>query len=72
MYKRIKDLREDSDLTQTDVANYLKCTQACYSYYENGTRDIPIDVLIKLAHLHKTSTDYLLELTNQKSPYPKK
>lgn len=66
MYQRIRDLREDNDLLQTDVAKYLKCTQVCYSYYESGKRDIPTDVLIKLAKLYNTSTDYILGLTDKK------
>lgn len=71
MYKRIRDLREDSDLTQTDIATYLKCSQVCYSQYELGKRGIPSDVLIKLAAYYNTSTDYLLGLTDVKEPYPK-
>ncbi len=71
MYKRIRDMREDRDLTQTDIAKYLKCTQACYSNYESGARDLPTDVLISLAEFHHTSVDYLLGLTNQKEPYPR-
>ena len=51
MYQRIKDLREDHDLLQKQVAEYLNCSQVCYSYYEIGRRDIPTDVLIKLAAL---------------------
>lgn len=70
MYKRIRDLREDHDLTQQTVAEYLKCTQVCYSNYENGKRDIPTEALIQLAKYYATSTDYLLGLTNQKEPYP--
>ncbi len=66
MYRRIRDLREDGDLTQKDLAEHLKCTQACYSYYENGTRDIPTDVLIKLAKFYHTTTDYLLGLTDER------
>ena len=50
MYKRIRDLREARDLKQSDIAKYLKCTQSCYSLYENGQRDIPTDVLIQLAN----------------------
>lgn len=69
MYKRIRDLREDNDLLQKDVAEYLKCSQVCYSYYEIGRRDIPTDVLIKLAAFYKTSVDYLLGLTDCKEPY---
>ncbi len=70
MYKRIRDLREDLDLTQREVAEYLKCTQVCYSNYEIGKRDIPTEVLIMLAGYYATSTDYLLGLTNVKTPYP--
>ncbi len=69
MYKRIRDLREDSDLFQKDVADFLNCTQVCYSHYENGKRDIPTDVLIKLALFYNTSTDYILGLTNEIAPY---
>ncbi len=66
MYQRIKDLREDNDLKQTDVANYLNCSQVCYSNYELGKRDIPTEVLIKLAKFYNTSIDYILELTDDK------
>ena len=71
MYNRIRDLREDRDLYQKDLANYLNCSQVCYSHYEMGKRDIPTEVLIKLARYYRTSTDYLLGLTDQKQPYPK-
>ena len=71
MYRRIRDMREDADLLQKDVAKYLQCTQVSYSHYELGKRDIPTDVLVKLAALYKTSTDYLLGLTDIKKPYPK-
>ena len=64
MYKRIRDLREDRDLKQSDIAKYLKCTQSCYSLYENGQRDIPTDVLIKLANYYNVSIDYLLSRTD--------
>ena len=70
MYKRIRDMREDADLLQKDIAKYLQCTQVSYSHYELGKRDIPTDVLIKLAAFYKTSTDYLLGLTDVKEPYP--
>ncbi len=66
MYRRIRDLREDMDLTQGEMADYLKCTQVCYSYYENGKRDIPTEVLINLAKFYKTSTDYILGLTDKR------
>ena len=70
MYRRIRDLREDRDLYQKDLAEYLKCTQVCYSHYEMGKRDIPTDVLIKLAEFYRTSTDYLLGRTDERKPYP--
>ena len=64
MYQRIRDLREDDDLKQQDLAEYLQCSQVCYSYYETGHRDIPTDVLIKLADFYHVSVDYLLGRTN--------
>ena len=72
MYRRIRDLREDSDLYQKDLAEYLKCSQVCYSHYEMGKREIPTDVLVKLADFYHTSIDYILERTNEKNPYPPK
>ncbi len=69
MYRRLRDLREDRDLTQTVLARHLQCSQECYSLYENGKRDIPTDVLIKLARFYDTSTDYILGLTDTKKPY---
>ena len=71
MYCRIRDLREDHDLLQKDVAAYLKCTQVCYSNYEMGKRDIPTDVLKALALFYDTSVDYLLGLTDETKPYPR-
>ena len=71
MYRRIRDMREDRDLLQKDLAEYLNCTQVCYSNYEIGKRDIPTDVLIKLALFHDTSVDFLLGLTNESRPYPR-
>lgn len=68
---RLRDLREDRDLTQKQIADYLCIRQNTYSQYETGHRQVPIDVLIALAAFYKTSTDYLLGLTNQKTPYPK-
>ena len=67
---RIKDLREDHDLTQKELASYLHIKQNTYSQYENGRRQIPLDCLIALAKYYKTSTDYLLGLTDQREPYP--
>ena len=69
---RIKDLREDHDLTQSHIANYLHCSQVCYSNYENGKRDIPVAVLHTLADYYGVSVDYLIGRTNVKEPYPKK
>ena len=71
MYCRIRDLREDHDLLQKDIAAYLKCTQVCYSNYEMGKRDIPTDVLKALALFYETSVDYLLGLTDEAKPYPR-
>ena len=68
MYERIRNLREDHDLKQEDIARLLHCTQACYSNYETGKRDIPTEVLIQLAHLYHTSTDYILGLTDDSAP----
>ena len=65
-YQRIRDLREDSDYTQEFVSDYLGMKQPQYSRYENGYRDLPTDVLIALAKLYNTSTDYILGLTNKK------
>jgi len=70
MYRRIRDLREDRDLKQKDLADYLKCTQVCYSHYEIGKRDIPSEVLIQLAQYYHTSVDYLLGLTDVLEAYP--
>ena len=66
---RIKDLREDSDLTQSEVAQYLHIKQNTYSQYETGQRQIPIECLIALAKFYNTSTDYILELTKERKPY---
>lgn len=71
MYRRIRDLREDADLTQKQMGEILNCSQRIYSNYERGDVDIPTQVLIRLAEFHKTSVDYLLGLTNEKCPYPR-
>ncbi len=70
MYRRIRDLREDADLTQTQVANILGMSQTGYSKYETGENDIPSSVLIRLSRFYKTSVDYLLGETDEKRPYP--
>ena len=72
MYQRIRDLREDKDLKQEDLAKLLNCTQACYSNYENGKRDVPAEILEALASFYCVSVDYLMGRTNVKTPYPKK
>lgn len=63
-YKRIRELREDHDLTQRQLAEKLNMTQPQYFRYEQGYRDIPTDILIALAELYQTSTDYILGLSN--------
>lgn len=70
-YPRIKELREDRDLTQIDMAKLLNCSQSGYHLYEVGRRNIPNEVLIKLALFYKCSTDYLLGLTDEYKPYRK-
>ena len=69
-YKRIRDLREDKFLTQETIAHTLHITQRTYSRYENGDSNIPLEILVKIADFHSTSTDYLLERTDSKTPYP--
>jgi transcriptional regulator with XRE-family HTH domain len=66
LYRRIRDLREDADLTQDKIAKLLSCSRQAYSNYELGLRDIPTDVLISLARFHDTATDYLLGLTDKR------
>ena len=68
MYQRIRGLREDRDLKQREIAEYLNCAQRTYSNYELGQRDIPTDVLIKLADYYRVSTDYLLGRTDDPTP----
>ena len=71
MQHRLRDLREDADLNQTQVANYLGMSQTGYSKYETGENDIPTQVLIKLARFYGTSVDYLLGLSGIRTPYPR-
>lgn len=66
MYQRIRDLREDADLTQKQMAQILNCSQQVYSNYELGQRDIPTSILIALAKYHNTTTDYILGLNDNK------
>jgi len=70
-YDRIRNLREDKDLTQNEIASYLHTTQRSYSRYENDERSIPIEILCQLADFHQTSVDYLIGRTDIKTPYPK-
>lgn len=70
-YRRIRDLREDHDLSQQQVAQYLGTYQPHYSKYERGERDIPTEYLIRLADLYETSVDYILERTDDPKPYDK-
>ena len=67
--KRLEDLRIDNDYTQEQVANHLNIAREVYRRYEKGTRSLPIDCLVKLSKLYNTSTDYILGLTNNKSPH---
>lgn len=69
MKTRIKDLREDKDLTQQEISQFLNVTQVAYSYYELNKRSIPLEILCKLADFYNTSVDYLLYRTNNKTPY---
>ena len=69
MFKRVRDLREDKDITQKQMAEFLKIHQTTYSDYELGNLNIPADVLIKLAQFYKTSIDYIVGLTDNPNPY---
>lgn len=71
-YKRIRDLREDKDLSQAKIAKEFNLTQRTYSRYENADSMMPLDVLIQIADFHNVSTDYLLERTDIPDRYPKK
>lgn len=66
MYKRIRDLREDKDMKQWQIAEILNCSQRTYSDYERGVSDIPTEVLIKLADFHNVSVDYILGRVDEK------
>ncbi len=69
LYKRIRDLREDKDMSQKQMGEILSCSQRVYSNYERGELDIPTEILIKLADFHNVSTDYLLNRTDKSEPY---
>lgn len=68
---RLKEIREDKDLKQSDIAKILNVSQVAYSYYELGKRQLPVDLLKKLALCYGTSTDYILGLTDERKPYSK-
>ena len=72
MYSRIRNLREDKDMTQKQIGDMLHMSQTGYNQYEIGKNDIPTKILIKLAKYYNTSIDYLLELTDEIKPYPRK
>ena len=69
MKLRIRDLREDADLTQREIADYLLCDQSLYSKYEREEREVPLAILVKLARYYHTSIDYLVGLTDERTPY---
>lgn len=71
-FQRFEDLRVDHDKTQAEIAEYLGCQREVYRRYEKGTRQMPIDFLIKLALFYDVSTDFLLGLTDVKKPYSRK
>ena len=71
-YRRIRDLRYDNDITQKQMGDYLNCSQRSYSDYERGTTRFPISALIQLALFYDTSVDYLLNLTDDKRPHPRR
>ena len=72
MYLRLRDIREDKDLTQKELSQAINITQRSYSYYERGEHIIPPGILCRLADYYKTSVDYLLGRTNNPTPYPSK
>lgn len=71
MKLRIRDLREDNDLKQQEIADYLMCDQSLYSKYERNERELPLEYAVKLADYYNVSIDYLVYRTNIKIPYPK-
>lgn len=71
MYKRIRDLREDRDLTQKQIGQLLNMSQTGYNQYEIGKNDVPTKILIELAKFYNTSIDYLVGLTDEQKPYPR-
>ncbi|MHB8075632.1 helix-turn-helix domain-containing protein [Desulfosporosinus fructosivorans] len=72
MYERIRNMREDKDMTQSQMAEYLRIHQTTYSDYEIGKLNIPLQVMNKIADLFETSIDYIVNRTDVKEPYPRK
>ena len=70
-YERLRNLREDLDMTQAQVGEYLHISQRSYAHYEAGTRDIPTEILIELANLYQVNLDYLVDRTNVKDMFPR-
>ena len=70
--KRLRDLREDRDLTQSKVAKIIGCSQTTYSRYENGIIDVPTDILNKLADIYEVSVDFIMDRTDIRKPYKKR
>ena len=70
-FQRLEDLRIDNDKTQAEIAEYLGCQREVYRRYEKGTRQIPVDLLIKPSLFYNVSIDYMVGITNTKKPYPK-
>lgn len=71
MYKRIRELREDKDMTQKEIGKILNMSQTGYNQYEIGKNDLPTNILIQLSKFYDTSIDYILGLTNEVKPYPR-
>jgi transcriptional regulator with XRE-family HTH domain len=69
LYKRVRDLREDRDITQKQMAEFLQIHQTTYSDYELGNLNIPVEILIKLAKFYETSIDYIVGITDETKPY---
>ena len=70
--RKLRDLREDNDLSQAKLCESINCKQQAYSLYELGKRDLPYEILIQISIFYNTSTDYILGLTDEKKPYPRK
>ena len=69
MNLRIRDMREEKGITQQQISEYLNCDQSLYSKYERGEREVPLEIMVKLAMLFETSIDYLVRLTDNRQPY---